>query len=324
MIVCMFKRPLNPLAVILSLSALFFVLFLVVSSFLLFRSPGKGSSAVSKAFFSDQVIGVIELDGVILDSKKILKKLERFEEDETIKGVVLRINSPGGSVAPSQEIYEVVKKYKKPLVASIGGLGASGAYYIACGAKKIFASPGTLTGSIGVIMEFVDLEKLYEWAKVKRYSIKTGKFKEIGAEYKAMTTEERTLMQTMVDDVLVQFKRAVQEGRKMTAEQVSLISDGRVFTGNQAKKAHLIDEFGGLNEAIAEVGKMAGIKGKPRVVYPARHKKKLLDLLWDDSDGEEGYEPQGHLFKHFLNKILGETAGFSPSLQGGLYFLWGS
>src|SRR4029077_13140783 len=146
--------------------------------------------------------------------------------DSDVKAIVLRLNSPGGAVAPSQEIYQAVKNYKKPIVASMSSVAASGAYYVACGAKKVYANPGTITGSIGVIMEFANLEKLYEWAKIKRFSIKTGRFKDVGAEYREMTADERALLQNMVDDVLSQFTLAVSEGRNIPLETVKEIADG--------------------------------------------------------------------------------------------------
>ena len=159
------------------------------------------------------------------------------------------------------------------------------------GPKKIYANPGTITGSIGVIMEFANLSKLYDWAKIQRYSIKTGQFKDIGAEYREMAPDERALLQNMVDDVLVQFKTAVSTGRKLSMEDVTAIADGRIFSGSQAKKAHLVDELGTLDDAINEAGKMAGIKGKPNVVYPSNKKKRLLDFFMnqnDDDDSESG------------------------------------
>ena len=149
----------NPVAFVLGLSAIFFLVFLFISGVVLLKKPTlkKDGSLTSSSFFSQELVGIVEIEGVILDSKKTLKKLETFEEDDRVKAVVLRLNSPGGVVAPSQEIYEAVKNFKKPLVVSMGTVAASGAYYIACGAKKIFANPGTITGSIGVIMEFVNL-----------------------------------------------------------------------------------------------------------------------------------------------------------------------
>ena len=175
-----------------------------------------------------------EINSVIMDSKT-LAQLKKFDEDKGVKAVVLRLNSPGGSVAPSQEIYEAVKDFKKPVVASMASVAASGVYYIAVGAPIIYANPGTITGSIGVIMEFANLEKLYEWAKIKRYVIKTGKFKDAGGEHREMTPEDRALLQGMIDDVLVQFKTAVAAGRKLSLEDVTKVADGRIFRAIRPK-----------------------------------------------------------------------------------------
>jgi protease-4 len=330
------KRPLNPLALVLILSGVFFFLFLVVSSFFYFsRFAGNAEPKASAGLFKREAVAVVELNGVILDSKKILRRLERVAEDSEIKAVVLRLNSPGGAVAPSQEIYEAVKKFKKPLVASMSSVAASGAFYIACGAKKVFANPGTITGSIGVIMEFANLEKLYEWAKIQRYSIKTGKFKDAGADYKAMSPEDRALLQGMVDDVLVQFKSAVATGRKLKMEEVDQIADGRVLSGNQALKAHLVDQLGTIDDAIADVSKQAGISGKPRIVYPEEPKRKIWELLLDQSaqDSESDAESRAGVLEHLFGNVLRGLVGGSgvlPSLperaetvtSPGLYWIW--
>jgi protease IV len=326
------KRTMNPLTVVLILSALFFIIFVTVSGVLfLKRSPGTNTAGT---LFGAGAVAVVELKGVIMDSKKVLRRLERYEEDDEVKAVVLRLDSPGGAVAPSQEIYEAVKKYKKPLVVSMGSVAASGAYYIACAAKKIFANPGTITGSIGVIMEFANLEKLYDWAKIKRYSIKTGRFKDAGAEYREMTPEERGLLQDMVDDVLAQFKQAVHVGRKLSVEQVTAVADGRIFSGNQAKTLKLVDELGTLQDAIDEAAEMAKIKGKPEVVYPEKRRKRLLELLLDDSFSDESSDANGRSAVNLLSKILfvllkgsslpglttleAEPVGSMP----GVYWLW--
>jgi protease-4 len=278
---------------------------------------------------------VIELSGVIMDSRKMIKQLEKFDEDADIKGVVLRINSPGGAVAPSQEIYQAVRAFKKPLVASMGSVAASGGYYIAVGAKKVYANPGTITGSIGVIMEFANLSKLYEWAKIQRYAIKTGKFKDAGAEYREMQPEERALLQGMVDDVLGQFKRAVSEGRKLKGDELNPIADGRVFSGAQAKQLKLVDELGTLQDAIDDVAKQAKLTGKPRVVYQEKRKRRLLDLLLDDqpsdSESESSAAPTGALgalFGRIGATLEGRAESLLPSLDSslalapGIYWLW--
>lgn len=323
------KRSTNPLTLVLVLSAVFFIIFLVISGMLfLSRTSGRSGAPVSASLFGGGAVAVIELNGVIMESKKILKTLERHAEDSQVKAVVLRMNSPGGSVAPSQEIYQAVKAYKKPVVVSMGSVAASGAYYIACGATRVFANPGTITGSIGVIMEFANLEKLYEWAKIQRYSIKTGKFKDAGAEYRGMLPEERALLQSMVNDVLEQFKRAVMEGRELTAAQVSAVADGRILSGHQAKKAKLVDELGGIEEAITAAAKLGKIKGKPNVIYPEREKRKLLDLLLDDralDDGSEESQSRGWLAS-WIGRLVGHPAGLIQNpilgLSPGIYWLW--
>jgi protease-4 len=325
----------NPLTWVLALSAAFFVLFVAISGGIYLMTNSGGSSTKTRPGFlgGDGVVGIVELTGVIMDSKRVLAKLDKFEEDDQVKAVVLRLNSPGGAVAPSQEIYEAVKAYKKPLVVSMASVAASGAFYIACGAKKVYANPGTLTGSIGVIMEFMNLSKLYEWAKVQRYSIKTGKFKDAGADYREMQPEERALMQTMVNDVLAQFKRAVGEGRKLKPDQVDAVADGRILSGAQAKADHLVDELGTLQDAINEAGRLGKIKKKPKVVYSEKPRTHgLLDLMLDDGPPrDESRAPLGtgsdlvtRIARAFLSGGESEAQGESAVslLSPGVYWLW--
>jgi protease-4 len=320
------KSGIGPLAWVLGLSAVFFALFLAISGAIYFSRGGvKGSSRSSGGAFlaaGKGSVGIIELNGVIMDSKKTLKKLEDYEESPGIKAVVLRLNSPGGAVAPSQEIYQAVKNYKKPLVVSMSSVAASGAYYVAMGAKKVYANPGTITGSIGVIMEFANLEKLYEWAKVQRYAIKTGKFKDVGAEYREMGPEERALLQTMVDDVLSQFKQAVSDGRKLTMEQVTEVADGRIFSGSQAKAAKLVDELGTLQDAVNEAGKLAGIEGKPDVVYPEKSRSRLIDLILDNGSGDDRSEGSSSLVGALTSILNGHVEKAVTGLEPGIYWIW--
>jgi protease-4 len=332
------RSGLGPLAWVLILSGTFFVLFVIITGGVyMARSPGDGGSGKSAGFLSGSgSVGIIELNGVIMDSKKILKKLDNFDEDDAIKAVVLRLNSPGGSVAPSQEIYEAVKAYKKPLVVSMSSVAASGAYYIACGAKKVFANPGTITGSIGVIMEFLNLQKLYEWAKVQRYSVKTGRYKDVGAEYREMTADERALLQNMVDDVLGQFRKAVSTGRKIPLERVVEIADGRIFSGQQAKEAKLVDELGTLQDAVNEAAKEAKIEGKPHVVYSEKAgRNRLLDLLLDDGGSKDEESRLGGgglasfnsgdagLIGRLAQALIGSPSAALSEIPGpGIYWLW--
>lgn len=319
------KRKVNPLALVLVLSAVFFLIFIVISAALFMRRTQVGWEEHSKKtsiFSLNGAVGVVELNGVIMDSKKTLKDLKRFEDSKDIKAVVLRLNSPGGSVAPSQEIYDAVKTYPKPLVVSMGSVAASGAFYIACGAKRVFANPGTLTGSIGVIMEFANMEKLYEWAKIRRYALKTGRFKDSGSSYRDMQPEEKELLQKMLDDVLAQFKQAVVEGRKMSMEKVSAIADGRIMTGSQAKRAGLVDDLGSIDEAIKAAAKLAGLKDDPRVIYQHKEKFRFMDLFFNDDQDEEtrshGVIPGA--ISHLLGDIIESDAAHATA--PGIYWLW--
>ncbi len=317
------KRGINPLALVLSLSAVFFVIFMIVSA-ALFMTRGSGKRGAG--LFGKGSVGVIEVEGVIMDSRRTLERIEAFKENENIKALVVRVNSPGGAVAPSQEIFSALRDFEKPVVVSMGSIAASGGYYIAVAADKIFANPGTITGSIGVIMDFVNLEQLYEWAKIKRYALTTGKFKAIGAEYKDMTPAERELLQTMIDTVLMQFKQAVAEGRKLSLENVTAVADGRIMSGEQAKKLNLVDELGTINDAIEEAAKLAKIEGKPNVVYPEKRRRKLLDLLLDERMGDPSEDVgMGASLLQALRALLGGSdAPFAqrPLLQPGIYWLW--
>ena len=224
----------------------------------------------------------LDLDGVIMDGKDFLELLRKYRKQDRIKGVLIRINSPGGVVGPSQEIYDEIKRtreqYKKPVIAYCSAVAASGAYYAAVAADKIVTTPGCMIGSIGVIMEFANLEKLYDWAKIKRYSITTGKFKDSGAEYRDMRPEERALFQDLLNDVLAQFKEAVLDGRKMKPEVLDQYADGRVFTGRQAVKLGFADQTGSWDDARKLLGKMTGL-GEKAEVFKAEKKRGLMDYF---------------------------------------------
>jgi len=320
------KSRIHPLLIILGLSFILFVIFIFISFSVYFsNSTDGGRFSLGKS----SAIGVIEVDGMIMDSKKVVSKLEKFEKNSAIKAVVIRLDSPGGSVAPSQEIYQAIKQFPKPVVASMGSVAASGAYYIACGAQKIYANPGTLTGSIGVIMEFVNMEDLYSWAKIKRYSVSSGKFKSTGAEYKDMTTEEKEIIQAMIDDVLEQFKQAVSDGRRMKMKDVAKYADGRIFSGNQAKDLKLVDELGTLTDAIMEAARLANIEGKPKVIWPKDKKDKLIDIFLEQDDEASFGALSGNVFSKsilsVINLILNnQSKNFTSEKQAssGLYWLW--
>jgi len=324
------KKRFSPLTVIFLLSGGLFLVFLLVSGLIFFTKSSqhlKMDSDNGSGLFASQKegVGILEVNGVILNSKKILKRLKKLEDSKKIKSIVLRVNSPGGAVAPSQEIYEALKKVKKPVVTSMDSLAASGGYYISCGTKKIFANPGTLTGSIGVIMEFANLKKLYEWAKVERYAIKTGKFKDTGSDHREMTPEEREFMQNLVDNVLLQFKTAVSQGRGLSMSAVTPVADGRIFTGEQAKQLKLVDEIGTLDDAVKEAAKLAGLSEEdPKVYYPEEPKKSMLEYLMDSRGGDDEEEASttsilGMIGKALLHKDL---KTMTPFLDPGLYLLW--
>jgi len=213
-------------------------------------------------------IALVRVEGPILDSKDIIDELKTYVKDPSIKAIVLRIDSPGGAVAPSQEIYEEIRKavVKKKVVVSMGSVAASGGYYIAAPATRIVANPGTLTGSIGVIMEIPNVEGLMNKIGVKTEVIKSGRHKDIASVFRGIKKEEREILQGVLDNVHEQFIKAVAEGRKMLIEDVKKMADGRIFTGEQALKAGLVDEIGNLEDAIKSAARLTGIKGEPSVV----------------------------------------------------------
>jgi protease-4 len=215
-------------------------------------------------------VAIVRVEGPILDSYQTVEELQAFADDPLVKAIVIRIDSPGGGVVPSQEIYNAVKRvrkeHNKTVVASMGTVAASGGYYIAVATDRILANPGTLTGSIGVIMQMANFQELLEKIGVKSVVIKTGKFKDLGSPFRPMMEEERQLLEGVMNDTLSQFIEAVADGRSMDAAEVEQLADGRVFTGRQAKSVLLIDEIGDLHDAIKLAGELGGIEGTPRVL----------------------------------------------------------
>jgi protease-4 len=215
-------------------------------------------------------VAIVRVEGPILDSYQTVEELQAFADDPLVKAIVIRIDSPGGGVAPSQEIYNAVnrvrREHNKTVVASMGTVAASGGYYIAVATDRILANPGTLTGSIGVIMQMANFQELLEKIGVKSVVVKTGKFKDLGSPFRPMVEEERQLLESVMNDTLSQFIEAVADGRSMDAAEVELLADGRVFTGRQAKSVLLIDEIGDLHDAIKLAGELGGIEGSPRVL----------------------------------------------------------
>lgn len=230
-------------------------------------------------------IGVVEVNGPITDSRLFVEQIQEFEDNANIKGIVVRVDSPGGAVAPSQEMYQAVLRArdKKQVIISMGNLAASGGYYIACAGEKIFANPGTVTGSIGVITQLTNFNQLAELAKVDVITIKSGKHKDMGNPFREFKEDDREVFQGMVLDIYEQFIKDVSRARKIELEEIRKIADGRVYTGRQAQELGLVDELGGLQDAAAWLAKEVGIQGRPSLIYPPAQEDELLQKLFQGS-----------------------------------------
>ena len=252
-------------------------------------------------------IGLVEVKGLIIDPLETVKQLHDFGKDDKVKSVVVRIDSPGGVVGPSQEIWSAVKrlKEKKPVVVSMGSVAASGGYYIAVPATLIYANPGTITGSIGVLMKFSNLEGLMDKVGMKSFTLKTGKFKDVGSPSRSMSVEEKAMLQSVIESTHSQFVNAVAEGRRLPETKVREIADGRIFSGEQALANKLIDRLGTLQDAVEEAGRLGGIAGEPDVIKPPKKKPLLLDMLVEESAGK---------FSSMMRKEKGFT--FNYEMEG--------
>lgn len=239
-----------------------------------------------KSFVSGPGIGLVEVKGMIVDSSEPIRQLRHFAKKDSVKAVVLRIDSPGGVVGPSQEIYEEVRKLaaKKKVVVSMGSLAASGGYYIAAPASVIYANPGTITASIGVLIKFSNLEGLFGKLGVSSTTIKTGSFKDAGAPERPLSPEDRAMFQSLIDSTHEQFVKAVAEGRKLSVDEVRRIADGRVLSGEQAKALKLVDKLGNLPDAVEEAGRLAGISGEPSIILPPKKKVNFLEMLAEGAE----------------------------------------
>src|SRR5262245_42490956 len=226
-------------------------------------------------------VALVPLEGIIVDADDLVRELRAHQENPAVRAVVLRINSPGGVVAPTQEIFAAVQRLRaagKPVMSSLGSVAASGGYYVATATERIFANPGTLTGSIGVVMQMANVEGLLKRVGVDYVVVKAGRYKDIGNFSRVMTPEERQILQALLDDVYTQFVTAVAEGRKLDREVVLRLADGRIYSGRQALALRMVDELGGLEDAVEAAGRLAGIVGRPKVVYP-RRRFSLVDLV---------------------------------------------
>jgi len=303
------------------LGVIFGGLFLVLFGFMLLAYSALKSTSTGVSLETETTvgarIGIVEAKGTIgeaapagIDSDKIVKLLKKYEKDDDIKAIVLRVDSPGGAVAPSQEIHDAVKRIKarKKVVVSMGGMAASGGYYISAPADRIFAEPGTLTGSIGVIFLHFNVRGLLEWAKVEETTLKSGKYKDTLSPFRPIQESDREEIQSISDDVYSQFVQAVAQGRGMPEARVREIAEGRIYTGKRAKELKLVDELGGFDDAVAAAWGLAGQSGEPKVQYPPRDRElSLRDLV------------RGA----FQGAFQGATEGMGSAVprQGGLMFL---
>jgi protease IV len=292
----MFSRRHPYLFFLLVFSSIASVAAVAMAMLFAFGSKGFESEAGEK-------VGIIEINGVILDSKDIVNDIERFREDNDIKSIVIRIDSPGGGVAPSQEIFREIRKTLavKKVVASMGAMAASGGYYVAAAANGIVANPGTITGSIGVIMGFTNFKALLEKIGLIPVVVKSGEYKDTGSPVRDMTDAERKVLQDLVDTIHAQFVSAVVEGRKMDRSHVEGLADGRIFSGEEGKALGLVDRLGNLADAVEWAGRLGGIEGKISTVYAKESKLSLLRYVLDSTlSGAIQQITHSHLYTGYL------------------------
>jgi protease IV len=283
-----------------------FTLFVVAVFALVYLSFGGSDEASFSGFGSK--IGVVELDGVIFSPKQIVPQLKKFADDDSIKAIIIHVNSPGGGVAASEEIYREVKRIrdekKKRIVASIETVGASGAYYVASATNKIYADKGSVVGSIGVIAEWVNYGDLLRWAKLNPITMKAGEFKDTGSPTREMTPAEREYMQALIDNMHTQFINAVADGRHAKEDDIRAVANGKVWTGEQALSMKMVDQIADFEGAVKDTARAVNVTGEPTLVWPPKEKRSGLDLLFGDVSD---YLPT-------REKLLEQEVGF--------YYLW--
>jgi protease-4 len=284
----------------------FFALF-VAAVFTLVYLSFSGRDEESFSAFGSK-IAVVDLNGVIFSPKQIVPQLKKFADDDSVKAIIIHVNSPGGGVAASEEIYREVKRIrdekKKRIVASIETVGASGAYYVASATNKIYADKGSVVGSIGVIAEWVNYGELLRWAKLNAITLKAGEFKDTGSPTREMTPAEREYMQGLIDNMHTQFIQAVADGRHAKEADIRAIANGKVWTGEQANGMKLVDEIADFEGAVKDTARAVNISGEPTLVYPPKDRRSGLDLLFGDVSD---YLPT-------REKLLEQQVGF--------YYLW--
>jgi protease-4 len=279
------KRSRTWLWIVIGGGAFFLFVLAVFSLVYVALHAGKDSAGLSA--FGDK-IGVVDLDGVIMNPGPTVQQLKKFADDDSVKAIIIHVNSPGGGVAASEEIYREVKRIrdekKKRIVASIETVGASGAYYVSSATNKIYADKGSVVGSIGVIAEWVNYGDLLQWAKLKSVILKTGEFKDTGTPTRDLTPAEHAYLQGLIDNMFHQFIQAVADGRSAKFDDVKAIADGRVWTGEQAAAMtpRLVDQLGDFQSAVEDTAKSVNIKGEPTLVRPEKDRKSLLDLMFGD------------------------------------------
>lgn len=284
-----------------------FFLFLMAVFTLVYLAAKSQQQADGFSGFGDK-IAVVDLEGVIVDPKGVVQNLKRYADDDSVKAIILHVNTPGGGVAASQEIYTEVRRIrdrkKKRIVAQIETVGASGGYYVASATDKIYADPGSIVGSIGVIAEWYNYGDLLKWAKMKDITLKAGEFKDTGSPTRDLTPAEREYLQGMIDNMHQQFIQAVADGRHLKVEDVKAIADGKVWTGQQALPMKLVDQLGDFQDAVDDTAKAVGIKGEPVLVHPEKPRRTLLDVLFGD-----------------ISEYLPDRAKLMQS-NVGFYYLW--
>ena len=287
---------------------LFFILIFstVVATAMILMTLLVTLSTRDTEFEFGEKVGVIEINGIIADSKNVLNHLKRFREDNSVKAIVVRVDSPGGAVGPSQEIFREIRKTSatKKVVASMGTIATSGGYYIAAGANGIIANPGTITGSIGVIMGFTNYEELLQKIGLVPIVVKSGEYKDIGSPVREMKPEEKKILQEFAKKIHRQFIKDIVDGRKMDMEKVESLADGRIFTGQESKKFGLVDRLGNLEDAIEWAGRLGGIKGKIATVYAKEKNFSLIRYITDSSAGT--------LLNHILEPKLSADYIYRP------------
>ena len=282
---------------------MFILLVLGISCYFFFYKVGLHSGKNTSFSLNDK-IGVVSVEGVIADSQVITEQLDEFGKEDSIVAVVLRVDSPGGGVAASQEIYDAVieLKKKKKVVVSMGSVAASGGLLVACAADKIVANPGTITGSISAIMQFANVEELMKKIGLKSSVVKSGQYKDIGTPLRDMTPEEKVIIQDLVDDIYNQFVDVIVKERKLPREKVIQIADGRVFSGRKAKELGLVDYLGDMASAAKLASKLAGKDGKYDLVYPSKKRTSIFDYLLESTASQ---------ISNSLKEKMGSMSGLS-------------